>query len=153
MWLFRDEEEMLLYVLEGLSRMGGDMLRRTLNRLMLEGESRHKLLLFENSIRHTLDKAGHVFMEHLGRIKAKEKEVELVLPIREGGNTLSISNCPNLEVLRSEGLEPVNSYVCSLCRGYMSVYGERLGLGSLNGRSFTQGKCSFHYGGEGNGHS
>lgn len=131
----------------GLSKMGGGMLSKILSRIMNEEQNPHRLLSLENALKQSLDKAGHIFMEHLGREKAKEREKPL-LPLQRDLNQLSISNCPLFEVYQEKELEPTQSYVCSMCKGYVQACGESLGMGKLLKVSLLQGKtCTFSFGG------
>lgn len=148
MWFFEDENDMVVYVLKGLSIIGGDMLFRVLTRLLNESEGQHRVLALENALRHSLDKAGHIFMEHLGREKAKEG-AQPSIPLQRDLNHLSISNCPLLRFYHEESFEPTQSYVCSMCKGYMQVQGESLGMRKLLKVSLLQNEtCVFSFGGE-----
>lgn len=97
MWFFKDREEMMSYVLEGLSGMGGEMLTKTVGRLFNSADDKDFLIRLETSLQYALDRAGHIFMEHLGRKRAAEVEDKIDID----SNTLNFSVvfCPARETL------------------------------------------------------
>ncbi|MCS7308150.1 MAG: hypothetical protein NZ526_06345 [Aquificaceae bacterium] len=78
---------MMSYVLYGLSGMGGKMLTKTVGRLFSLADDKDFLL----------DRAGYIFMEHLGRKRAAEVEDKIDID----SNTLnfSVAFCPARETL------------------------------------------------------
>ena len=144
MWFFEDREEMMSYVLYGLSGMGGEMLTKTVGRLFSSADDKDFLIRLETSLQYALDRAGHIFMEHLGRKKAAEVEDEINI----NSNTFSVVFCPARETLRENAVSLQNSYICSMCRAYIQAKAERLGFRGPVKLAEEQDACKFYFEGE-----
>ncbi len=144
---FLTEEELIMYVSEGIAGIGGERAYKTFYRLWQELNGSHPILAVEKAVGYAFDKAGHVLMHHIGRRVAKEKCKDMsVKPLQEGILLLELTNCPVHEL--SQNLSPTQAFVCSLCRGCMDALGEKLGLGPLREVDYSEGRCTFAYGGE-----
>lgn len=146
MWFFKDREEMMSYVLEGLSGMGGEMLTKTVGRLFNSADDKDFLIRLETSLQYALDRAGHIFMEHLGRKRAAEVEDKIDID----SNTLNFSVvfCPARETLKENAISLQNSYICRMCRGYIQAKAERLGFRGPVKLAEEQDACKFYFEGE-----